>query len=272
VGTLSKVIAGNFKNTFTETSGFVEHGKHFRGLEMNNDRLFVTHDGVFLIGNSEAGGPKGFGGAAFRIWKTDGTVQEVEDVWRLSSRIDEQITVLKMEGDYTPYDGSHVRISFIGSSVSRDNCLLICIPWSLKEPINSNRVEIIAKEKAIEICLELTHTASEFDAHLYRKLAQMIQLSAGNSHVLFSFENDRAAADYRILKMIFDGESDYETYAVQIMESSWRWSITPYSEMLAAIKASFYRDSLHGSSRGSFLRNILEFRSKLCPQLAGDSL
>jgi hypothetical protein len=255
---MRKIVRPEFENHFTETSGFEEYGKHLAGENMNQERQFVTSKEVYLVGNSEVkSGFKGFGGSTFRLWNKDGTIVDAGDIWRLRDRTDEEITTLKMENHYTPFDGIN-RHHF--NTASPEDYIFPCLPWKLKEPINSNQIELLEQKDAITKCEVLSlSTEDKLDSILYTELARTIK-DSNKKYCVFNFEGHRADADYELLKLINEGCTHFDRYEAEILKSSWQWSISIHGELLSEMKDIYYQVVTKRLSKSAFFKKVLQYR------------
>lgn len=213
---------------------------------------FATKSNRYTIGNGT--GNLGYSGHKFNLYMKDYTIQErVVDIWDNGSRVEEPITVLKMEGCYNPFLDS---MGLAMASVEgRGDCEVILLPWSVKGPICSNHVQVRTKAETIELLENSVSLFPEgFDKAMLLNTIKLCNLVDAEN--LYLTHND-VKGDIDLLKTIMKADYTMDELDTAMDNTQWGWSMTPFSEVLTVVKELYFK-SYGMADRESLLRSVVD--------------
>jgi hypothetical protein len=262
---MSTVVKGKFGNHFVDTPGINEYFKFERGEAVNPKRFLITAEDVYIVGQQGARtGASGFGGREFIFWMKDGTVVNLRDIWHVKERTSETINVAKMENVFVPKEGGTRTFSALyGTDVDKKELFMFNIPMVMKKPMLSNELKLLQIEEAILLCREASRKSGDEVVKLCFEHLIAKMFESENTHVLFVDEaRDLIDADLELVRLVYDGVSNFEQYEELILESGWQHSMDPFESLLSKLKSSYY-EAVTGGNKKSFPELILSLRGEL---------
>lgn len=257
---MGKVVHGKFMNAFSNTSGFDEYGKFLAGDKLNPERLFITKDKVFQIGSDDAKGFKGHGGQKHILYWADGTKTETSDLWFLQHRDDEKINGIKEENVYTPYDDMFFHVTMklgLDSSTWRDQLHIVLLPKFMSFEFNHG-----TREEVIAAFLGAANLQHGLWQACYRDIAKQLEASK-KPYVVVHDHGASEELDSEILRAIYEGDGDSESFAELLNLVRWQHAITPFNSLLMEVKEWYFQSICLGTYRREFPQKLMYFRGKL---------
>lgn len=200
---------------------------------------FVTEEAVFQIGNNN-GLFKGYGGHEFTLWFVDGTRKDnVSDIWRGSDRIDQPITVVKMESSFNPYE--YYRTNSFGLITEDSEIILMDNSFhAMFTSIKTNSVTKTELQDFIEN--NISKETGIRELILERLVVHLEESKSLTFHMCFH----DMAEDVKIMEKLYEAKNNLNNnskleafgyFPYDLLEqASWVYSMTPFNKELTEAK------------------------------------
>lgn len=279
----TKVKAVDFPNHFEDTPSVIEYYKSLSGKSINKNRSIVVNGEEYIIQqvkpNEETPNMlRGFGGKKFLFYLFDGTILESYDTF-FNGKTNKPNNAIKVENEYNPYNYEQKCSQFSTllwnderlNTVDKDerenvykrlinNTLFVEIPWRLKEPINSNRLEYWNLKEYLEL-LSTIKIEDALGSALLKMYSKELSLAKEEFIVVTHNDNDISLLEYvyntDVTKM------DVEELEQLVLKSSWQYSTYPLNKELEKIKVIVRNQYISKQYRNILLSTVLEMKTKL---------